>query len=361
MRSLDPIYFAPQRKADGSWLCFKDSPSAPPAPDYTGAAIATSQGSVQAAIANQLLNQRRTTTPLGTQDFTQIGTTQVPGVGGQPGFELPRYEQNISMTPEGQALYDQQMGLSTGLMGLGQSSLDQTTASLGQPQEHGSVQDIEDSSYGLQASRLDTQWAQNEQSLDAKLAAQGIPLGSEAHANAMREFNQGRNDAYNQARLSSIGTMPQTYQLSTAQRMQPLTELNAIRTGAQPQMPQFQGVPAAGGVQGPNMLGAAQSQSQYGTDVYNQEVAGNNSMMSGLFGLGAAGMKMFGPSILASDIRLKSKIERIGTHRLGIGIYEYDIFGKRERGVMAQEVLTVMPEAVVEHPDGYLMVDYGRL
>ena len=288
MRSLEPIYFAPQRKPDGTYRLFKDSPSPPPAPDYTGAAVATSQGSVQAAIANQLLNQRRTVTPLGTQDFTQIGTTSVPGVGGQPGFELPRYEQNISMTPEGQNLYDQQMGLSTGLLGLGQNSLDQTTASLGQPQQFGSVDDIADQSYGLQTKRLDPQWAQNEQTMAAKLADQGIPIGSEAHANAMREFSQAKNDAYERARLSSIGTMPQTYQLSTAQRMQPLTELNAIRTGAQPQMPQFQPVPAAGGVQGPNYSAAMGQQAGYNTDVYNQGVAGNNSMMSGLFSLGGA-------------------------------------------------------------------------
>lgn len=275
-------------------LC-KDSPSPPPAPDYTGAATATSQGSVQAAIANQLLNQRRTVTPLGTQDFTQIGSTQVPSVGGQPGFELPRYQQDINMTPEGQNLYNQQMGISTGLLGLGQGSLDQTRASLGPPQDLGSVQDISDQSYGLQTKRLDPQWAQNEQTMAAKLADQGIPVGSEAHTNAMREFSQAKNDAYERARLSSIGTMPQTYQLSTAQRTQPLTELNAIRTGAQPQMPQFQPIPAAGGAMGPNYLGAMGQQSAYGTDVYNQGVAGNNAMMSGLFGLGGAlAMPAFG-------------------------------------------------------------------
>ena len=66
-------------------------------------------------------------------------------------------------------------------------------------------------------------------------------------------------------------------------------------------------------------------------------------------------------AIASSDRRLKSNIVRIGTHPLGIGIYEYDIFGERTRGVMADEVLTVRPEAVLEDPSGYLMVDYGRL
>jgi hypothetical protein len=62
-----------------------------------------------------------------------------------------------------------------------------------------------------------------------------------------------------------------------------------------------------------------------------------------------------------SDQRLKSHIERVGTHPLGIGIYEYDIFDRRERGVMAQEVLTVKPDAVAMHPSGYLMVDYAAI
>ena len=271
----------------------KDSPSPPPAPDYTGAAQATSQGSAQAAIANNLLNMRRTVTPLGTQDFSQIGSIDIPSIGGQPGFSIPRYEQSISMTPQGQNLYNQQLGLSTGLLGLGQGSLDQTSQSLSRPQDFSSVGDIADASYGLQTKRLDPQWAQNEQTLAAKLADQGIPIGSEAHQNAMREFNQAKNDAYNQARLSSISTMPQTFQLGAAQRMQPLTELNAIRSGAQPQMPQFQPVPAAGGVQGPNMLGAAQAGYQGNLNAYNAEVGQQNSMMNGLFSLGSAAIPLF--------------------------------------------------------------------
>ena len=64
---------------------------------------------------------------------------------------------------------------------------------------------------------------------------------------------------------------------------------------------------------------------------------------------------------MISDRRLKSNIERVGTHELGIGVYEYDIFDRHERGVMADELLEVMPEAVIEHPSGYLMVYYDMI
>lgn len=62
-----------------------------------------------------------------------------------------------------------------------------------------------------------------------------------------------------------------------------------------------------------------------------------------------------------SDRRLKSEIKRIGTHPIGVGLYEYNIDGRRERGVMAQELLLVKPEAVVMGDDGFYRVNYGML
>ncbi len=59
-------------------------------------------------------------------------------------------------------------------------------------------------------------------------------------------------------------------------------------------------------------------------------------------------------------MRLKSNIDRVGTHRLGIGVYDYDIFGRRERGVMAHEVADVMPEAVRKNGEFY-QVNYSMI
>lgn len=74
----------------------------------------------------------------------------------------------------------------------------------------------------------------------------------------------------------------------------------------------------------------------------------------------AVGLASIGSSIF-SDERLKSNIKRVGTHPLGIGVYDYDKFGKRERGLLAQEVEEVMPEAVEDDPSGYKKVKYGLL
>jgi hypothetical protein len=73
-----------------------------------------------------------------------------------------------------------------------------------------------------------------------------------------------------------------------------------------------------------------------------------------------AGLALMAYAVL-SDRRLKSNIKRIRTHKLGFGVYEYDIFGRHEIGVMADEVEKVMPEAVVTMPGGYLGVCYDMI
>jgi hypothetical protein len=70
-----------------------------------------------------------------------------------------------------------------------------------------------------------------------------------------------------------------------------------------------------------------------------------------------------------SDWRAKENLVRIGDHPLGIGLYLFDYKPEfrdewghgRQFGVLAQEVETVLPEAVCTHPDGYRMVDYAML
>ena len=64
-----------------------------------------------------------------------------------------------------------------------------------------------------------------------------------------------------------------------------------------------------------------------------------------------------------SDTRLKADIERIGQTPDGLPLYHFRYIGDSQlyRGVMAQDVLQYMPEAVVEREDGYLMVDYRML
>jgi Chaperone of endosialidase len=64
-----------------------------------------------------------------------------------------------------------------------------------------------------------------------------------------------------------------------------------------------------------------------------------------------------------SDIQLKHDITLLGHLDDGLGFYRFTYNGDHTAyvGVMAQEVQTVMPEAVVRGSDGYLRVFYDKL
>jgi len=113
-----------------------------------------------------------------------------------------------------------------------------------------------------------------------------------------------------------------------------------------------------------NRLALAQSpiSNSLGFAGLNSQPSTNNASPNNTLGqLGQLAGGIGGMMAAFSDRRLKSNIKRIGTHPIGVGIYEYDIFGERQTGVMAQELLNVMPGAVILDPSGYYMVNYSLL
>jgi hypothetical protein len=219
--------------------------------------------------------------------------------------------------------------------------------------------------------------AQNQQAALAQQAAQnaaqqqqfGQQFGVQGLQNQAIGQNQGaaltQQQAQNAAQLQAFNQALQGGQFGNTAQQQaygqayqnyniPLNQISALMSGSQinnPQFQQYQGSNVA-----PAPIGAATGQqAQYNQGLYGLQVGQQNANTS------AAASTALAAAMYFSDRRLKSNIERIGTHPLGIGIYEYDIFGSRDTGVMADEVLTVKPEAVLTHPSGFLMVDYGRL
>ena len=195
---------------------------------------------------------------------------------------------------------------------------------------------------------MNTQAAQNA----ALLQNQNIASQQQQLANAaqLQQYNQNLGSAQFANNAAS-----QSLQTQLALRNQPLNEITGLMSGSQLQMPQFQGYSPTNIAPAPIFAGA-QAQGAAALQNYGIQQSGANATTGGLFGLaGAAAPLVF------SDRRLKSNIERIGTHKLGIGLYEYDIFGERQQGVMADEAEKVMPEAVLMHPSGYKMVNYGLL
>jgi hypothetical protein len=271
-------------------------------------------------------------------------------------------------------------------------------------------------------SRLNPQIDRSNAALQSRLANQGITQGSEAYNNAQTDQGQQNNDLQTQAALQGINldmaanqqgygqalssagfynsgqaqnygnaansaglynsaqgqnfnqglqsaqfsntAAQQSLQQQLALRNQPLNEITALESGSQIQNPQFQQYQGQNVAAAPVFQGA-QAQGQYGLDQYGIQQNAQNSQLQGLYGLGgtvgAAALKYGGGAALFSDVRLKSNIVRIDTHRKGFGIYEYDIAGRRECGVIAQEVQKIMPEAVSNDSFGWLMVDYALI
>ncbi len=76
----------------------------------------------------------------------------------------------------------------------------------------------------------------------------------------------------------------------------------------------------------------------------------------------AGGDSLMKPPV-SSDIRLKTDIEKVGVAANGLPLYTFKYLGSDDvyRGVMAQDVLEVFPEAVSTMPNGYLAVRYDML
>ncbi len=66
---------------------------------------------------------------------------------------------------------------------------------------------------------------------------------------------------------------------------------------------------------------------------------------------------------LPSDIRLKTGVEKVGVSDNGLAIYTFKYIGGDAvyRGVMAQDVLELYPDAVSVMPNGYMAVRYDML
>ena len=354
--------------------------AAPPTPDYTGAAVAQGAANLESARATARLSNPNTYTPYGTQLVSYDG-------------DVPTIRQTL--TPTAQKTLEAQQGVELSLANLGAKGANTASGVLDKPFSFGGpdVQTSLDLSgiakmpvnagmTGQEAimQRLEPSLARQRTSTETQLINQGLRPGSEAYNNAINLLGQQETDARTQAVVQGLnldiganqqgfgqalesgkfGNTAQQQALAEAIQLRqlPLNEITALMSGSQIQNPQF-GAYSGATVQAAPVFAGAQAQGQFEQNVYNQKVAQDNAATAGLYSLGGAALGA--PIGTFSDRRLKSNIVRLGTHPIGIVIYEYDIFGGRQIGVMAQELMEVMPEAVHQHPSGYLMVDYGRL
>ena len=219
------------------------SPQTVQTPDYASAAqqtAASNLANAQAALAANRVNQN---TPYGNLSYSQTGTDangnptytanqQLPGqlqnaVSGNFGVMANTYGNPLtsptfnsagdmpSMNYFGSRLNQQQFNPATQLLDLPKFDVNTQINNAALP------------SYGINPGeeyqnailrRLQPQQAQEQQSMQAQLANQGVVPGTEAYNNAMRVFNQGQNDARTSAIVGGMQTGLQANQQAYGQQ-----------------------------------------------------------------------------------------------------------------------------------------------
>lgn len=238
----EPFYFAPEKKPGGAWICFKDSPSPPPAPDFNASAVQQGEENRKTSLAQNVLGNPNITNAYGSQHVT-YSTDPVTG----------QMQSNVNQTlnPTSQGIFDQQQGQNAQLTGIAQNLMPNVAGTAAQPLNWGPSQDAYkygianagniqggvasggDIQKGFAAggniqnavntngvaampvnagmtgqnailSRLQPQIDRSNAAQQQQLANQGIALGSDAYKTAQNLQGQNNNDLYTQAALQGI-------------------------------------------------------------------------------------------------------------------------------------------------------------
>lgn len=340
----------------------KKAPAPPPPPDPVATARAQSEFNVQAAEKNAELNRVNQVTPQGTlswrqrgpsnwdeaaymaanpdvagsgmsglQHYTMYGQREGRTGGVNPDFQPGGWEQTVSYSPEQQRLYDLATQAQTTYGEAANAQLGQVRDRLSTPFSFnapamsfrpdftgiGDPNQSRDAAQAAVLSRVNPDLERERASLESRLAAQGITMGSEAWNRGMQDWSRMANDARMQAVLAGGQEQSRIFGLGMGQsqmnnaarqqslaeqlalRSQPINEAAALLSGQQVMQPQFANVPqvmvAAPDYQGAVAQNFAGQQANWNTQaqMIGQQNAATAQMI-GQLGGAAIGMGGFG-------------------------------------------------------------------
>lgn len=252
-----------------------DTPQAPAAPDPVKTAQAQGAANKDTAVAQYGLNATNQVTPNGSLSYKQIGTWE---------DGTPRFEATTALSGQQQSLYDKGNVTQNNLADIGNQQSSRIGALLNTPVNLNTA--TENKIDQLGAARLDPRFAREGAALENNLVNRGIRPGSKAYETMHTQFDQGKNDAYNQLYLTGRG---QGAQEALTERNQPINEISALLSNSQVSQPNFTSTPSPG-VAPTDVIGAQQQSLNQQNVGYNAQLQQNQALMSGLFGLGAAGL-----------------------------------------------------------------------
>ena len=394
------------------------APKVPTAQETAGAQTGTN---VSTAIANAMLGNVNQTTPYGSLTYNQSGTYKFTDPNSGSVYDIPTFTANQTLTPGGQRIQDNLMGTQENISQTAETASGRlqrllgSSINLGNAPKAGTVPTLQSNiagagnvrrSYGtdFSADRTKVENAimsraqggldRDKRALEARLADQGIEIGSSAYQAAMDDYGRNVNDmrtsailagGQEQSRMTGLEADRAAFENSAqgqqfgqnaaqasfrndagaqqfglqntarnqylderyANRNQSLNELLSLMNGSQ--------------VQNPNFVNTQMPQMPT-TDIaglmgqeYQAKQQGWSDMMGGIGGIA---------SLLLSDRRAKTDISEVGKTKDGQRIYSYKYKHEGEdgpvhMGLMAQEVEKRKPNAVVTGADGFKRVNYG--
>lgn len=187
-----------------------------------------------------------------------------------------------------------------------------------------------------------------------KLQNRGLPVGSEAYEAGMQPVLDSQNNAMQGLAARSMayagGEQSRRYGLGRSARDSALNEMQGVANGSFTPSPLVQ----SGGTAGINI--DQYMQNNHSQQVQNAQAAADrrSAGIGGLFSLA---------SMIPSDRRVKEDIKPAGKTAGGHNLYTYRYKGGvvRHMGVMAQEVMQALPEAVKRLRNGLMVVDYSKI
>lgn len=334
-----------------------NSPTPPAPPDPYKTAAAQTGTNIASGIAQQQLNSTNQVTPYGNLTYSQSGMQTVTDPSTGKTYQIPQMTATQTLSPEQQGLFDSQMQAQQQYGNIANAQLGRVGEALGQPVDLG-PEAIQKQVGDYWHSGLDPVWTQRQSQLESQLANKGLRVGDSAFTQAMTDFGNQRDAAYNEAQRNSQG---QAMQQILAARNQPLNETSALMRGSQVQAPNFTSTPQAG-VSSANLEGDVYNSYKGQMDQYGAQQAQSNGMWGSLANMGGA---VLANGWMLSDPDAKTDKVKVTDLRIrpSVGLYKFRYKGSpfQQMGVMADEVERVLPDAVRTRPDGYREVNYDMV
>lgn len=321
--------------------------SAPKPTDPRETSAATTGTNLSTAIGNAWMTNMNEYGPDGSREFNNTGMETVTDPYTGQTYQVPRFSVTTTLSPEQQAIKEQQDSASLNLATLG-SDLSGTLGDYLRGNFTIDNEATEARLFDLGRARLDPLFAQRDEDLRSRLASQGIKAGSAAYDREMALLGQNQNDAYNQLLLTGRG---QAVNEQLTEDNQRINQISALLSGGQVSQPMFSTNPNVTPMATTDNGSIIANYDNARMNAWEQNQAGWGSLMGGIGGL-----------FSLSDERAKEDMEKIAETDDGIGIFKFKYKGspKTQIGLKAQDVAKKKPRAVAIGGDGLLRVNYGE-